>query len=94
MFTEDELEYIRQVYTDCTEDFCELRKGVPQTKYSITIPNTEVWCHKAEDFIDIPKHLVGTWKETWSGDNTQISVEERLGVRDPYGFKTEWKLID
>tara|TARA_Y100000588_G_scaffold170332_1_gene184164 strand:- start:19530 stop:19814 length:285 start_codon:yes stop_codon:yes gene_type:complete len=91
MFTEDELEYISQVYTNCTEDFCELRKGMPQTKYSITIPNTVVWCHKSEDFIDIPKHLVGTWKEKWAGDNTQISLEERLGVRDPHGFKTEWE---
>lgn len=93
MFTEQELEYISQVVRGCEEEFIEMRKGVPQTKYIIHIPDEEVWCSDVEDFIPVPHHLVGYWREKWAGDNTQISVEERLGTRDPYNFKTEWDKI-
>ena len=89
-FTQDEIDYIYGCWNEVDEVVVDIRKGVPQTRYVIEVQDVEVWCHVKEDFIDMPKGLVGLWIQEFDTDNLQIDCCERLGTNDPHNYQCSW----
>ena len=62
MFTKEQREILLKlrVYTDT--EVVDSRKGRAQVIPRFTIKGTETyWCPKAEEVLQVPKELIGTW---------------------------------
>jgi len=66
--SKEDLDILVDNFTEEDEILVDRRKGVPQTKYLISVNNT-YFCY--EDYCDkpTPDHLRGYWMQEYQGDN-------------------------
>lgn len=91
-FDEYEINLINQCYTEVDEVFCDIRKGVPQTKYVIEVKDCLVWYGHKE--VKIPKYLVGMWMQQWETDNTRTNCSSRIGINDQHSEACPWVKVE
>lgn len=93
-FTKEELFIIEQDYYLVDEVVVDIRKGIPKTRYVISVGcnNTKVWCHDKDCLIDFPDYLKGLWMQDWATDNTYDSVLSRL--KDEYECWVKCKEVE
>ncbi len=90
IFDEYEIDIIKQTAREIDEVFGDVRKGVPQSKYIIDIPEDEYFCSIDTCYKKVPKDLVGTWMMEHETDLRYTDLEETL---DDYWCRCELKTI-
>jgi len=72
-FTEDEIEILKEVAVYVDEVYIDDRKGISQTSYVFTVPeNCKYFCWRKNLEVEVPTDLVGTWMQSYAGDNSDI----------------------
>ena len=75
-FTLEEIEILKDVATEESDDVVESRNGIAQSRYVFEVPSGVYYDYKSDKERPIPKNLMGFWMMTGSCDTDENQLSD------------------